>query len=100
MTRSFNLIYKGKLELQMYIVRSERFSQLPPSQRIKLLARFSLQQWAYGDKQRSKEFLHIAHRENPTSVMLLLLQMLMLLGRPFTKLLVKGRNLFWKTFNR
>ena len=57
MSNDFNKMMTGKLSFQMQIVQSDRFSLLPVNLQKSILEKYSLQQYAFGSKELSENFL-------------------------------------------
>ena len=91
LTEVFNSMFDGKLVFQESITKSPRFSELSINLRRKLLCKYALEQWGWGDQVIAKRFINEAYNLDKQAVLPILVKMWMLLGRQISRSLIYGR---------
>lgn len=76
-------------ETHQRIIYTERFKRANPGIKARLLCKFALKQWTYGDPTLGKQFLAMAKNTGPLQLLPWLLSGFMLFGRPLNRWAVR-----------
>lgn len=79
--------------VQLYIVSSSHFKQIPVGKQARILTGYAYQQWLFGDKLLGYRFMQMAHQADYKSFYPIILRCLTWFGRPVVFPLVK---LLWR----
>ena len=91
LTTAFNTMYIGKIVFQESLFNSSRFNGLPIKLKQKLLCKYALEQWGWGDKGLAKKFINEASKLDKKASLPILIKTWMLLGHQLTRLLIYFR---------
>ncbi len=92
MTFNYQRQLSGDAEVQKLIISSQSFFKISKDQKIDLFFHYCLRQWAFGEKKLAISYFESSRCLNSRHPKVLILQGLIILGRPLTRLLLRW---FW-----